>query len=179
MKVLILTGMSDFGNDTLNPVQIHFLSSIDCDEKDKVYCNFPYAFSGKEVRKVPLLQASFSNAYQYFIAKTDWIKQYRDNFIHITEDEEKIFVLSGSCGLHLLYHLNIPTHILSKLTIIAYGPVGKIPPANKVLLVQGHNDWISALWVKKPTHVICCGHMDYLSNKEFLKIVNTTITGQP
>lgn len=103
-----MTGMSDFANTSLSPIQIDFLNKLAVSNNiEKVYLNFPYLSPLKDWRKTNILIASISNAYQFLMAKFKVNKNYKDSCLNLFKKYEEVFILSGSCGLEIFNSLKI------------------------------------------------------------------------
>lgn len=175
MKIFFMTGLSDWNNSSLSPQQINFLKKINLQENNKIYMNFPFE-SNSKYKKTNILIASLSNSLQYMLARTSWIKKKEIDFKNLLAKENKILLLVGSCGLEILRNINLSAADKDKIHVIAYGGVAKkIPDYQHLTLVQGKNDWISRLWIKRYDLLINSNHMNYLDSQEFLTFINKYI----
>lgn len=175
-KIAFLTGLSNYGNNMLSPTQTQFLKQLNEKEENKIYRNFPYTNEQKIYKEPNIIYASLSNALQYFLSKTSWIKKQTVCLKNILKEEDNLVLLVGSCGLEILKNMNLTQIEKDKIHIIVYGGVAKkIPNYQNTILVQGKSDWIARLWIKKYDIMIVSNHMNYLDSPELLSIVNNYI----
>lgn len=173
MKIAFITGLSDWGNNSLSVEQTIFLNKINTNESNKIYYNFPYINNAYILKHTNIIIASLSNALQYFLSRTKWLDKKTKVLKEIIHNNDKILLLSGSCGLELLSNMNFSKEEKNKIHIIAYGAVArKIPEFQYLTLVQSTKDWISRMWINVYDLKIQGHHMNYLESKEFLNFVN-------
>ena len=173
IKVCFITGLSNYGNNTLSPIQTEFLSKIDTTEKNKLFLNFPYVNKNLTYKEPHIICASISNAYQYLLSKTYWIEEKNERLKSMLKEERRILLLSGSCGLELIRNMKFTKEEKERLHVIAYGAVAKkIPDLKYLTLVQSKNDWIARLWIKEYDFMIEGNHMNYLESEKFLNFTN-------
>lgn len=176
MKIAFITGLSDWGNTSLSPEQTEFLHGLKSQEQDKIYYNFPYNISRKVYKNTNIILASLSNGIQYFLARTKWLDKKTELLKQIIKQQDKILLLSGSCGLELLNNMKFSKEEKQKIHIIAYGGVAtKIPDFPYVTLVQGDKDYIARIWITVYDVKIQCHHMNYLQSTQLLNFVNDYI----
>ena len=173
MKVGFITGFSNWGNNSLSPIQFEFMKNINIKESNKIYLNFPYINNNQLYKDPNIVSASISNAAQYMLSKTSWLKNKEQHFKSIIKEENKILLLSGSCGLEIIRNMNLLKEEKEKIHIIAYGGVAKeIPDFKYLTLVQSKNDWISRIWIKDYDLMIEGNHMNYLQSSQLLNFIN-------
>lgn len=176
MKIAFITGLSDLGNNSLSPEQTSFLKSLQTHEENKIYCNFPYTETKKHYKKTNIILASFSNSLQYFLSRTKLLDKNTEQLKKMLKENDKVLLLSGSCGLELLNNMKFSKEEKQKLHIIAYGAVArKIPDFVYLTLVQGDKDWIARLWIHVYDIKIKANHMNYLQSNELVNFVNNYI----
>lgn len=176
MKIAFMTGLSDFNNTSLSHLQNKFLSKLDVDNNDKIYLNFPYEKTNKRVENVNIITASISNAIQYFLFRTKWLLKKESKLKEIINNEDKVILLVGSCGLEIIRNLSLSEEEKNKLFIISYGGVSKQKPKYKnLLLIQGDDDWIARLFIKECDIKVKSNHMNYLESEEFFNLVNNKV----
>lgn len=176
MKIAFITGLSTWGNHSLSPEQTSFLNSLQTEENNKIYCNFPYTNNVKKYKHTNVVLASFSNALQYFLSRTKWIENKSTQLKHIIKENDKVLLLAGSCGLELLNNIKFSKEEKEKIHIIAYGAVArKIPDFQYLTLIQGKKDFIARIWIHIYDIKIEGHHMNYLESKEFLDFVNSYV----
>jgi hypothetical protein len=170
-QILFLTGRSDPRSAALSPVQTAFLDALPAPDAWKVRVNFPYPAATPPYRDVPLLPASWRNLWQFAASRrVSFAERHQTQVLDRIEAAERTFILAGSCGLELLANLRLPASVLARLHVFAYGPAARRRPACDCRLVQGRHDWISRVWVRTVDARLACGHLDYLSDPEVLRI---------
>ncbi|EKS7108780.1 hypothetical protein [Enterobacter ludwigii] len=169
LNIAFITGRSRPGNLALSPVQSLFLQSLLTEGAMPVTENFPWIPQNQPWCDTGLLRASCSNARDYLTSRrAAFGERYRNIAIALLESADHTLLLSGSCGLELFNNLHLPSSVLSRVSIFAYGPVARQRPDCHHFLVQGQQDWISRLWFHQADERIPCGHMDYLSQTELV-----------
>ena len=182
-KVVLLTGLSSFACSDLSDSQKNFLKSVTPIEFDIVLSNFPYheGFLKKKLPEPPILIAGFRNFAQYLSAlfSRPYAKLIASFFqVVIDHCEERLIVITGSCGLALFRaarpHLIFPDKL--QIKIIALGPVGKSIQDIPLKIYRGKTDWISRiLGPHQNVTEISCGHMDYYSNTSLQRLIKTDL----
>lgn len=176
MKIAFMTGLSSWNNNKLSPIQETFLNNLKTEEKNKIYLNFPFIDKNQVYKKPHIILASISNACQYFLSKTIWIKKHQKELRELLKTEKVLLLLVGSCGLEILRNMDLSTMDRNKIHVITYGGVAKKTPDYKyITLVQGDKDWISRLWIKEYDLIIQSDHMNYLESEELLNFTNQYI----
>jgi len=170
-QILFLTGRSDPRSAALSPVQTAFLDALPAPDAWKVRVNFPYPATTPPHREIPLLPASWRNVCQYVTSRRAvFAERHRDPVLERLEAAGRTFVLAGSSGLELLANLRLPTAVLARLHVFAYGPVARRLPDCDCRLVQGRRDWVSRAWFRPVAACVECGHLDYLTDPEVLRL---------
>lgn len=176
MKIAFITGLSNWNNNVLSPIQTKFLQQLKTHEGNKIYLNFPYVDNQQTYKEPHIIMASLSNAYQYILSKTKWITKQKEKLSQMVAQEDKLLLLSGSCGLELLRNMNFTKEEKEKIHIIAYGGVAaRIPDFKYLTLVQGKKDWIAKIWIRDYDLKVESNHMNYLESETLLNFVNEYI----
>jgi hypothetical protein len=174
LQVAILTGQSDPRSWALSPEQERFLDALDLPEQAKVRLNFPYLPGSPPHRDTPLPLASWNNIIGYVASRT--ISVARGEAVSaLLEGAERTVILAGSCGLEFFNNLELSQEELARTEVFAYGPFARRRPTCRHLLVQGRRDALSRWRFGKTDHVIDCGHMDYLSHPDTLRLAREFI----
>lgn len=161
-QVILLTGQSDPRCCALSPLQKAFLDqSVHADAQ--VLTNFPYDPSSASYRATPLMTASIRNAWQYFRSRSPSFRtRHASRIIGLIERRERTIVLAGSCGLELFNNVSLPSPLLERIRLFAFGPVARRRPDCEHLLVGSRKDWLSRCFFPMPDRWVDCTHMDYL-----------------
>lgn len=164
LNVAFISGRSRPDNLALSPAQQDFLQRLPSDGVSTVAENFPWIPQSALWRETNLLRASLNNARDYLYSRrTGFAEHYRKQALTLLEGADHMLLLSGSCGLEIFNNLQLPSSVMSRISIFAYGPVARKRPDCHHLLVQGRQDNISRFWFDRVDEKIECGHMDYLS----------------
>lgn len=167
LNVAFITGRSRPDNLALSPAQREFLRLLATDGVSTVAENFPWVPQSALWRETSLLRASLNNTRDYLSSRrAGFAERYRKRALMLLEAEDHTLLLSGSCGLEIFNNLQLPSSVMSRVSIFAFGPVARKRPDCHHLLVQGRKDSISRFWFDRVDEKIECGHMDYLSQPE-------------
>lgn len=160
--IFFMTGMSNYGNNSLSFQQEIFLKNLLLPENvEKIYINFPYTEAKERWRHTNIFIASISNMFQYFKAKFPAEEKHKKVFLELLNKYDEIFILAGSCGLEIFNSLNLDGKLAKKINIFSYGGVAsKIPKVKNVFLIRGSKDFLA---IRKYDIIINCGHMNYLT----------------
>jgi len=171
--IFFMTGMSNYGNTTLSPIQQNFLNNLSIsDDVQKIFLNFPYMYSDMW-KPTNILMASVSNTYQYLQAKYMIKENYKKSCLSLFTQYEEIFILAGSCGLEIFNSLKLDESLSTKINIFAYGAVaGRIPKIKNIWLIKGSKDLLA---MKQYDLLIQCGHMNYLEQPELKNFIEERI----
>lgn len=174
-RFLLLTGQSCFTSSRLRPEQLSFLQEIAPPAAEVVNLGFPWHKDMDcETASPHLLAASWRNFCQW-----RWARR-RGRFTNIlervfglllTSASERLSIITGSCGIHLLaaaLELTPPSDI--SIQVLALGPVGRVPELGRLKrleVLQGKRDyWSRALWSGPIHHRPANGHLNYFSTPE-------------
>jgi len=172
MIAVFLTGQSNRRSCQLSPIQRKLADLLEQQGFTVTPLNFPYDSQMEDYQESNLFKASLSNGLQYlFSRRATFSARYREQVLNQFSKNTPYLVLAGSCGLELLNNLQLPENILSKIHVLAYGPVARVVPAAEVTLVQGRDDWLSKQFFKNVDYPIDCGHMDYLESAEVTTLI--------
>lgn len=169
LQIAMLNGRSDPDCWALSPAQHSFLQQLAGPQRHLVSSNFPYLPNMRTPRARPLWQASIANISEYLKARRSGFRQrYRPAFIRLLQQAQHTVFISGSCGLELFNCMALSTTELARVSVCAYGPVARISPACRKLLIQGNDDWISRCWFKQVDLKVVAHHMNYLQQAQVL-----------
>ncbi len=166
-QIAFLTGQSNPGNAALSPLQTTFLDALPAPNEWKVRVNFPYPDTPQTFRRTPLPLASFHNLALYLRSRRPaFAAHHRPPVLAQIERAERTLFLAGSSGLELLGNLDLPTAVLARLHVFAYGPVARRLADCDAAIVQGR-DSISRLFFRGGRaegriSTVECDHLDYL-----------------
>jgi hypothetical protein len=161
-QVILLTGQSDPRRSALSPLQRAFLDQSVPDDA-QIPTNFPYDSSSAPYRPTPLTIASIRNSWQYFRSRSPSFRtQYTSRIIGLIERRESTIFLVGSCGLELFNNFSLPSPLIERIRLFAFGPVARRRPDCEHLLVGSRKDWLSRCFFPTPDRWVDCTHMDYL-----------------
>lgn len=167
INIAFITGRSRHDNLALSAVQRDFLRYLSDEGMTTTPVNFPWIPQSALWRETDLLRASLNNARDYiFSRRSVFAERYQKLAITMLQASDHTLLLSGSCGLEIFNNLQLPSSVLSRVSIFAYGPVARKRPQCRHLLVQGRKDIISRVWFCKVDEKIDCGHMNYLTQPE-------------
>lgn len=169
LQTAFITGRSRLDNIALSPLQKNFIDSLSGHRVRQVTVNFPWTSRTDTWQATGLMRASVNNILEYLQSRSPtFAGRYRQAAISLIESADHTLLLAGSCGLELFNNLQLPASLMSRVSIFAYGPVARRPPACRHRLVQGHRDVISRFWFPETHEQISCGHMDYLTRPELV-----------
>jgi hypothetical protein len=98
------------------------------------------------------------------LLRAQWARRNRPLVEAQLRAADRSLVLAGSIGLDLLGRLDLPTEVLDRLTVVAYGAVATRPPACRIIRVGSRSDHLARWW---PHDVrVDAGHLDYLAAPE-------------
>jgi hypothetical protein len=169
LLVAILTGQSDPRRWALSPEQERFLDGLSLPEEATVRLNFPYLPDSPPHCETPLLRASRNNIVCYFASRRIPVAD-QAGVIRLLERAERTVFLTGSCGLELYNNLKQSPEEAARTEVFAYGPFARRRPSCRHVLVQGRRDWVSRRRFREVDHLIDCGHLDYLSHPDTLRL---------
>ncbi len=171
LQIAFITGRSRPGHCALSPVQRMFLERLAAQDRRLLTVNFPWAAEIAPFAATGILWASLNNARDYLGSRrAQFTHRYQESAMNIVQAADHTLFLAGSCGLELFNNLQLPAAILSRVSLLAYGPVARQRPHCRHLLVQGRQDLISRYWFREPDIQICSGHMSYLEHPELPEI---------
>ncbi|TNM36422.1 hypothetical protein FHP29_19980 [Nocardioides albidus] len=177
LQVLHLTGQSDPRSCALSPVQHAFLDGLPLPESAKVRLNFPYDAALAPYRPVPLWLASLRHLVLFWrirLRRGRWARRNRPLVEAQLRAAERTLVLAGSIGLDLLGRLDLPSDLIDRLTVVAYGAVATRPPACRTIRVGSRGDHLARWW---PHDVeVSAGHLDYLAAPELAALCAGLVT---
>lgn len=161
-QVILLTGQSDLRCCALSPQQKAFLDqSVHGDAQ--VLTNFPYDPSSAPYRATPVAIASIRNGWQYFGSRSpSFSTKHTSRIIRLIERRDRTIFLTGSCGLELFNNFRLPSALIGRIRLFAFGPVARRRPDCEHLLVGSRKDWLSRFFFPTPDHWVNCTHLDYL-----------------
>ena len=171
LQVLYLTGQSDPRSCALSPVQHAFLDELPVPETVKVRLNFPYDARLAPYREVPIWLGSLRHLVLFVrirLLMTSWAAKHRPRVEEQLRRADHTLVLAGSIGLDLLGRLGLPSDLLDRLTVVAYGAVATRPPDCRTIRVASSSDHL-ARWWRRDLEVES-GHLDYLGSREFAEL---------
>lgn len=167
LQVLHLTGQSDPRSCALSPGQSAFLDALPVPEEAKVRLNFPYDAGLAAYRPTPLWLGSLRHVALFWrirLRRRRWAARFGPLVERQLCAADRTLVLAGSIGLDLLGRLALPTAVLDRLVVVAYGAVATRPPACRIVRVAGRRDHLARWW---PADVeVDAGHLDYLAAPE-------------
>lgn len=167
LQTLHLTGQSDPRSCALSPVQDAFLDTLPLPESAKVRLNFPYDAGLTPHRPVPLWLGSLRHLVLFWrirLRRAAWARRHRPSVERQLRAADRTLVLAGSIGLDLLGRLALPTDVLDRLVVVAYGAVATRPPACRTIRVASRSDHLARWWPHDVT--VEAGHLDYLASPE-------------
>lgn len=170
LQLAFLSGQSDPARCALSPAQQAFGQALLAPRRTLHPDNFPYDADSPPFRRASLLSASWHNAGQYLSSRrADFALRHRPAVEQLLLAAPHTLLLAGSCGLELLANLDLPSALAQRISVFAYGPVARrAPPAARLHLVVGRQDWISRLGWRGPCSTVDSGHMAYLQQPEVL-----------
>lgn len=177
LQVLHLTGQSDPRSCALSPVQDAFLDGLPLPERAKVRLNFPYDDGLAPYRPVPLWLGSLRHLVLFWrirLLRGRWARRHRPLVEARLRAADRTLVLAGSIGLDLLGRLALPTEVLDRLTVVAYGTVATRPPACRTIRVASRSDHLARWWPHDVT--VDAGHLDYLASPELAALCRDLAT---
>ncbi|TQK72966.1 MULTISPECIES: hypothetical protein [unclassified Nocardioides] len=182
LQVLHLTGQSDPRSCALSPVQDAFLDALPLAESAKVRLNFPYDDRlapplGPAWRPVPLWLGSLRHLVLFWrirLLRGRWARRHRPLVEARLRTADRTLVLAGSIGLDLLGRLSLPTEVLDRLTVVAYGAVATRPPACRTVRVGSRGDHLARWWPHEVS--VDAGHLDYLAAPELAALCRDLAT---
>jgi hypothetical protein len=146
-------------------VQTRFLEVIGVPPPARVLRNFPYRTGSPPYARTSLLRASLRNARQFIASRRRSFRdEYRPDVLALLARAERTTFLAGSCGLEILVNLELPSPVLDRVDVFAFGPVARCRPATTVMLVQGRQDWLSRWYFTDVDHRVAAGHLAYLED---------------
>ncbi|KRB80155.1 hypothetical protein ASE01_01250 [Nocardioides sp. Root190] len=167
LQVLHLTGQSDPRRCALSPVQHAFLDDLPVPENAKVRLNFPYDATSAPYRHTPLWLASLRHALLFLrvrLLRRPWARRHRPAVEVQLRAADRTLVLAGSIGLDLLGRLDLPSDLLDRLTVVAYGAVAARAPHCRTVRVASRNDHLARWW--RHDVEVSATHLDYLASPE-------------
>ena len=178
LQLAFITGQSDPSCCALSPLQTAFGQALLRSNRTLRHQNFPYSEDTPEHRPVSLWRASLQNTAQYLKSRqSNFVRTYQGAMENMLNASPHTLLLAGSCGLELLINLNLPQHMLQRISVLSYGPVARrIPTCANLLTVVGNSDWISRITYGKATRSVSCGHLNYLKQSELLVLAQQFAT---
>jgi hypothetical protein len=166
LQVGILTGQSDPARCGLSPAQQAFLDAM-VPRALQIPQNFPYDSRSAVYRHSSLLKASLNNGWLYFRSRSHAFRRRHQPTLEslLSQSDATIFI-AGSCGLELFNNLALPPLLLSRVQIVAYGPVARRRPNCRHELIGARGDAISRRFFPRPDHSVDCSHLGYLANDD-------------
>jgi hypothetical protein len=164
-QVALFTGQSDRRCWALSPLQSRFLAAVAPAPCARIDVNFPYRDGSPAYRAVPLVSASFNNAWLYMRSRSGAFRvDCRASVAELIDRRARTIFLAGSCGLELFNNLALPSELMHKVSIFAFGPVARRRPSCEHVLVGSTRDRLSRHCFPAPDHMVDCGHMGYLAD---------------
>jgi hypothetical protein len=171
-RILLLTGQSSFRSSRLTESQSDLLRALgDQLAAEPLFLGFPF-HSALDVpdREPPLTAAALRNTWQYLWSRTDrtfqrTIARALQPWLDATC--ERLFVLTGSCGLQMLCSAWPELRDAGRLRVVALGPACWRPNLPDLFTIQGRSDYWSRLLYRGPVSSYCAGgHLDYWNSLE-------------
>jgi hypothetical protein len=163
VQIAFLTGRSNPDSCALSPLQQAFLEQLAGTGRLLVPYNFPYEPTDHPHRPTSLLRASLNNYREYLNSRhRRYRERYRPAVKALLGRAPRTVFLAGSCGLELLFNLQLELEDLARTYVFAFGPVARAFPNCQRVVVQGRRDWLSRWLVASPSYAVDCGHLDYL-----------------
>jgi hypothetical protein len=167
IQIAFMTGQSDRRSCSLSPAQRSFLTHLCTDQVRACRLNFPYRHGMAPYRPRTLLMASVNNGLQVMMSRSPaYAERHRPAVVRMLESAPHTVLLAGSCGLELFNRLDLPTALLDRTSIFAFGPVARARPACRFFCVQGRRDWLSRASFGQVDRVVDGGHLHYLQNPD-------------
>lgn len=177
-QVVFLTGQSDPRTCGLSPVQTAFLDALPVPDEAKVRLNFPYDEALRSWRPTPLAVASARHVGLFVRSRTRGFRErHRPGVLARLDAADRTLVLAGSIGLDLLGRMRLPTELLDRLDVFAYGAFSTDPPACRTFRVSSRHDRVARHWPADA--YVDGGHLDYLANPEVLTLCRTFLASLP
>lgn len=165
LQIMFVTGQSDPRSCALSDTQADFLAALPVPEHAKVGLNFPYDATMLPYRPVPLPLASWRHVLLFAaIRRRGFRARHRRGVVEQLERADRTLVLAGSIGLDILGRLDLPPHVLDRLTVFAVGPVSTRPPHCALFVVVSRRDRLARRWLGRADLIVDCGHLDYLED---------------
>lgn len=176
VQIAFLTGRSDPDSCALSPIQQAFLERLAGPGRLLVPYNFPYEPNGRAHRPTGLLQASLNNYREYRNSRHPAYRQrYRPAVKALLQRAPRTVLLAGSCGLELLFNLQLEVEELARTFVFAYGPVARALPDCHCVVVLGRRDWLCRPFVGASSYDVDCGHLEYLRHDHVHRICETLV----
>lgn len=176
VQIAFLTGRSDPDSCALSPVQQAFLERLAGPGRLLVPYNFPYDPTGRAHRPTGLLRASLNNYREYRDSQHPAYRlRYQGAVKALLQRAPRTVFLAGSCGLELLFNLQLEVEDLARTYVFAYGPVARSLPDCHCVVVRGRRDWLCRRFVGASTYEIDCGHLDYLRQERVHQICEALV----
>lgn len=176
VQIAFLTGRSNPDSCALSPLQRAFLDRLAGPERVLVPYNFPYRPTDTPHRPTSLLRASLNNYREYRDSRHEAYRQhYQPAVKALLARAPRTVFLAGSCGLELLFNLQLEPEDLAKTCVFAFGPVARAFPNCRRVVVQGRKDWISKWFVASANYNVDCGHLDYLRHEQVHRLCEALV----
>lgn len=176
-----LTGQSSYEHSRLSPAQDAVLDALADEGWTTVRAGLPWTAGAvaRPYRAEPLLLASVRNTAQWRAARRD--PAFADDVARhlrplLERTGRRLLVLCGSAGAQLLTaglaRLGAPDAARPEVTVVALGPVGRLPEGVRVHVVRGRADLLSRWACRHPSDtVVPGGHLAYAGSRDVLGVV--------
>lgn len=181
-KLVLLSGLSDPHSCALSDVQTRFLQSIEVQENEKLWLNFPYLPEfGKSERLPSLVSASLANTMQFVrAAGSGYRKIATPHWNALADSCQDLTVVALSCGLEIINACLRTGRQPARIHIVSLGPVAWRKPPVPHTIIRGSRDFFSAPFFKQVDHLLPgVGHMNYLESPLVAQIVNDLVKQIP
>jgi len=165
LQIAFATGGNEASRCALSPIETAFLHDLPFPHARKIFVNFPYDEATPPFRDRPLWRASLHNASVFVGTHVPRrAMRERSRVAALIDRAERTIFLAGSCGLQRLARLHLDAARLARIGIFAYGPVATRRAACRTVLVGSTRDPLSRAFVPRPTFMVACDHLAYLTD---------------
>lgn len=180
-RLCLLTGQSCLRSSLLPPDKLDFLAAVAPDGVEITRTGFPWHQQFAVPAPSPsLLRASLRNTRQWVWARCDAVYLAALTAILgilLDRTREKLFLVTGSCGIDLLTAVLPDLPRRSEIHVVALGPAGRSPRIDllsSLLVIQGIRDgWSRHLWRGVVHTQPYCAHLDYYRNTEAIAMTRS------
>lgn len=180
-SVVLLSGSSHYAHASLSQEQQQFLQVVQPAGYHIIPSNFPYnrQFDHQQTQFPSLLQASVSNIAYY--RHTLWNTAFQKELCRHLRPLfalENIVLVTQSSGLNMFTQIMSQMPNNPTLKLIALGPVAtkEMVPAPNHWIIKGQKDYYSRILdCHTPTHIVACGHHDYLVSPAVKEVLDDII----